>query len=102
VKQKKIAIVAQKGGSGKSTNAVNLAVAASKRLQVKLFDLDPQESDSVWADGRKLESPHVEFLTARRLREGLDQSEAEGFDLAIIDTLLAQRLLPQQSLPNSS
>jgi len=43
---KTIAIIAQKGGVGKTAIAVNLAVAASKRLNVALFDLDSQESAS--------------------------------------------------------
>jgi restriction system protein len=39
---KKIALIAQKGGVGKTTIAVNLAVAAG--LKTALFDLDQQES----------------------------------------------------------
>jgi len=62
---KTIAIIAQKGGAGKTTIAVNLAVAAGVRTA--LFDIDPQESAAVWADKRESEAPHVEFLTERRL-----------------------------------
>jgi chromosome partitioning protein len=51
---KKIAIIAQKGGVGKTAIAVNLAVAASKRLKVALFDLDSQES-VIGSDYRKLD-----------------------------------------------
>jgi chromosome partitioning protein len=83
---KKIAIDAQKGGVGKTTLAVNLAVAASKRLRVALFDLDAQESAVIWSDGRELDSPHVEFLTARRLPDGIKLAEQQGFDLLIMDT----------------
>ena len=79
-----IALVAQKGGVGKTTIAVNLAVAAGVRSA--LFDLDQQESAVIWADRRKAEMPHVEFLTERRLSEGLKAAEAQGFALAIIDT----------------
>lgn len=79
-----IALIAQKGGVGKTTIAVNLAVAAGARSA--LFDLDQQESAVIWADRRKAEMPHVEFLTERRLSEGLKAAEAQGFALAIIDT----------------
>jgi chromosome partitioning protein len=81
---KKIALIAQKGGVGKTTVAVNLAVAAGPKAA--LFDLDPQESAVIWADRRKVEFPHVEFLTERRLPDGLKAAVEQGFILAIIDT----------------
>lgn len=84
---KKLALIAQKGGVGKTTVAVNLAVAFDvSGIRTALFDLDPQESAVVWADRRKAETPHVEFLTERRLPEALAAAEAQGFELAIIDT----------------
>lgn len=81
---KTIALIAQKGGVGKTTIAVNLAVAVGMRTA--LFDLDQQESAVIWADRRKDEMPHVEFLTERRLADGLKAAEKGKFDLAIIDT----------------
>lgn len=81
---KTIALIAQKGGVGKTTLAVNLAVASG--LRTAIFDLDQQESAAIWADRRKTDMPHVEFLTDRRLAEGLKAAERGGFELAIIDT----------------
>src|SRR5580704_1393439 len=81
---KTIALVAQKGGVGKTTIAANLAVAAG--VPTALFDLDPQESAVIWADRRQNETPHVEFLTERRLPEALKAAEQGDFELVIIDT----------------
>jgi chromosome partitioning protein len=84
---RKIAIIGQKGGVGKTTLSVNLAVAAEAAgIRTALFDLDPQESATVWADRRKAETPHVEFLTLRRLADALQTAEAQSFALVILDT----------------
>jgi chromosome partitioning protein len=54
---KTIALIAQKGGVGKTTLAVNLAVSVG--IPTVLFDLDPQESAVMWADRRKSDLPHL-------------------------------------------
>jgi hypothetical protein len=61
--------------------AVNLAVTSG--LRTVLFDLDPQESAVMWADRRQSDSPHVEFLTERRLLDGLKAAEQGSYDLNI-------------------
>ena len=81
---KTIALIAQKGGVGKTTIAANLAVAAG--VPTALFDLDPQESAVIWADRRQNDTPHVEFLTERRLPEALKAAQQGKFELVIIDT----------------
>ena len=82
---KTLALIAQKGGVGKTTIAVNLAVAATE-VQAALFDLDPQESAVMWSDRRQAESPHVEFLTERRLPDALKAAAQRDFALVLIDT----------------
>lgn len=82
-----ITLAAQKGGVGKTTLAVNLAVAAQAAgMKTALFDLDPQESATAWSERRKAELPHVEPISARRLDQAIDAAAANGFQLTIIDT----------------
>lgn len=82
-----ITLAAQKGGVGKTTLAVNLAVAAQAAgIKTALFDLDPQESATAWSERREAELPHVEPISARRLDQAIDAAEANGFALTIIDT----------------
>lgn len=83
----KLALIAQKGGVGKTTLAVNVAVAAQAGGQKAiLFDLDHQESAVTWSERRSDEHPHVEFLTERRLGDGLAAAQQQDFALAVIDT----------------
>ena len=51
---KTLAIIAQKGGSGKTTLAVHLAVCATRhKLKTALIDLDPQASAYHWNASRE-------------------------------------------------
>ena len=53
MKPKVLAIIAQKGGTGKSTIAVHLAAYANtKKLHPVILDLDPQGSAHEWNQGR--------------------------------------------------
>ena len=53
-----IAVLSQKGGAGKTTIAVNLAVyAALQGASVAILDIDPQASASSWADLRESDKP---------------------------------------------
>ena len=53
-----IALISQKGGSGKTTVAMQLAAGlALEGYRVALADLDPQESASRWAASAPLEAP---------------------------------------------
>ena len=51
-----VAILSQKGGTGKTTLALHLAVAAEKAGQLAaVVDLDPQASAAGWKDSRQAE-----------------------------------------------
>jgi len=82
-----IAIISQKGGTGKTTMALNLAVASEIAGQpTVIVDLDPQASAKAWHDSREAEAPVVLSSHASRLDEVLDVARANGAGLTIIDT----------------
>ncbi len=84
---KTIAILSQKGGAGKTTLAINLAVAASKfKKQSAIIDLDPQSSATTWHDGRDLDTPVVVSAQASRLQMVIDAAKDAGADIIFIDT----------------
>lgn len=85
---KVLAIIGQKGGSGKTTTALGLAVAAAKAgRRVAVIDLDPQATAANWGDRREdKESPAVVSCQAARLMQVLEAAKAQGVQLAIIDT----------------
>lgn len=84
---KTIAIVSQKGGSGKTTLALHLAAAADAAgIPTALLDLDPQASASGWKDSRPGETPVVTPLPHTRLAQGLQAAKDGGARLAVIDT----------------
>jgi chromosome partitioning protein len=82
-----LAIVSEKGGAGKTTLAVNLAVAAEAHgLATAIFDLDPRANSTVWGDRRETKIPAVVPAQAPRLLMLLQQARANEADLVIIDT----------------
>lgn len=82
-----IAIVGQKGGTGKTTITEALAVTASKpQRTVAVIDLDPQTTATNWHDRRESEKPTVVSCQVARLRFVLDEAQKNGVDLVILDT----------------
>lgn len=84
---KTIAILSNKGGAGKTTLAIHLAVAASQaKKSVAVFDLDPQGSATTWSEARDDDTPAVVPTHARHLTRMLDAAADNGADIAIVDT----------------
>ncbi len=82
-----LALVTQKGGTGKSSLAVSLAVAAVERgLKVALLDTDPQGTSASWHQRRQAEAPEVMALPWSYLSSRLHSLDRSGIDLAIVDT----------------
>ena len=84
---KTLAILSRKGGTGKTTLAVHLSVAAAQAGHTTaLIDLDPQASACKWFDIRENDSPVVVSAHEARLPEVLHKAEQNGVTLAILDT----------------
>ena len=84
---KTIAIISQKGGSGKTTLALHLAVAsASAGRNTAVIDLDPQASAARWADRRAADLPVVLSAHATRLSHEMKRVQETGGDILFLDT----------------
>jgi chromosome partitioning protein len=92
-----IGVVNLKGGSGKTTTALCLAVGAAMRnLRVLLIDADPQSNASmILLDGKPAGEPtlaHV-LLDQVEVREAIRTTRARGLDLLPADGKLADTAL---------
>jgi chromosome partitioning protein len=82
-----LALVAQKGGTGKTTIGLALSVAATKTgLKVLVLDVDPQGTACNWSDRRNSDNPTVLDAQPSRLISALQKAKQAGVDLVIIDT----------------
>ena len=84
---KTIALVSQKGGSGKTTLALHLAVAsAAEGRYTAVIDLDPQASSANWSDRRVAEAPVVLSAHASRLPHEIRRVREIGGEMLYLDT----------------
>lgn len=86
---KTIALVTQKGGSGKTTITASLAVAAAEAGErVIALDLDPQGSLLAWSNDREADQPTVDQIDqdrVTRLPELLRSLAGAGMTLVLLD-----------------
>ena len=86
---KTLVVLSQKGGSGKSTLTVHLAVCAVQcGLKTAILDIDHNQASSLrWneirADDHKIDTAKC---TAKQLNSYLQMAEKGGVDLVLVDT----------------
>ena len=84
---KTLAVLSRKGGTGKTTLTVNLAVAAEHAgHKVAIIDLDSQASASEWNDWREADTPGVISVHSARLPQELHRLKQQGISFVILDT----------------
>jgi len=81
-----LAIVGQKGGAGKTTLAISLAVAAAAEGLISvIIDLDPQANAANWKDRRTASNPAVVAAPPSRLRQTIEAAAEHGAEFVVID-----------------
>ncbi len=84
---KTLGIIAQKGGAGKTTLSIHLAVRAGLAgLKVLVIDTDPQASATAWWRRRHEDKPALIQSRGELLPEVLKTATEQRYDLVIIDT----------------
>jgi chromosome partitioning protein len=87
---KRIGVIGQKGGTGKTPTVANIAVlAAAHGWKPVILDLDPdQASVTNWGCRRGNRKPIVEVIPClpARFKQTLAAVPEQGFDLVIVDT----------------
>jgi len=82
-----IAILAQKGGVGKSMLARSLAVQGlMDGRKAALIDTDPQGTVMAWGKRRKLDAPAVMGLGTHTIAQALAELQRQGAEMVVIDT----------------
>ena len=84
---KTITVLSRKGGAGKTTLAVNLALTAFLQgRKVVLADIDPQRSASDALRARREPGPILAEVTAGKLFMTKSNAMRDGVDYLFIDT----------------
>lgn len=83
-----IAVVSQKGGSGKTTLVLHLATSATYHDKFTcIIDTDPQATAAAWGDWRGGDyQPEVVTTPPARLGKTIQKAVGLGVDLIVIDT----------------
>jgi chromosome partitioning protein len=82
------AVIAQKGGSGKTTLTIHTSIAAMQAgMNVLVIDVDPQSSAWKWGKyNRKIPTPEYRNLVVPQVADALRAAAKAKVDLVIIDT----------------
>jgi chromosome partitioning protein len=84
---KTLAVISRKGGAGKTTLSVNLAITAHLAgLKVMLADIDTQRSASDSLRARSGDGPILAEINAGKLFSTQVQAQHSDFDALVIDT----------------
>lgn len=79
--------MSQKGGSGKTTLAIHLAVCAMEHGEkVGIIDTDMQQSATYWGQIRGGKDPVVATAAPGAVADIIDTASSEGYTCIIIDT----------------
>jgi chromosome partitioning protein len=83
-----VVVLSQKGGTGKTTLAVHLAVESERNGKpAVIIDIDPQASASAWRDLRRDDAgPAVQSVQSARPGPVLKAAAEAGAKLVLIDT----------------
>ena len=77
-----LAFLSQKGGSGKTTLAVHIAVAAQENGErVVIVDTDLQKSATTWSDARRADTPAVAPVAAAALPDVIQASRHDAMTM---------------------
>jgi chromosome partitioning protein len=81
-----LAVLNQKGGSGKTTTAIGLAGELTRRgRRVLIVDTDPQQSASNWRAGRERTDITVVAIQKAAVLQGTVPGMARDYDVVIVD-----------------
>lgn len=82
------AVIAQKGGAGKTTLSLHIAIAlAGYDRRVELLDVDPQSSAHRWAVQRKGLAPATKAIVAAQIFDEVERIRHKAStDIVIVDT----------------
>ena len=81
-----LAVLAQKGGGGRTTLSVNLAGLIAETRKVLIIDLDPQGSALEWGTRRGDREPDITGGHPASLGKEVKRAAQDGYDFVIIDT----------------
>lgn len=82
-----LALCCSKGGAGKTTMAIHLAVEGHRRgFKTLLIDIDTQASAAKIMDRRGDDPPDVATEAAGRLERAVQAAREQGYELVVVDT----------------